>query len=172
MEPIDPTLPEPVRRFLAAGATLEAIVLDAEGHFTHQGQPICHERLRQLFHRSIARTTGGTWVLHIPPYSYPIQVADTPYHVRSLEVMPGGPGGERAVLHLSDGTEEVLDPLTLRYVPGRGFYCRVKGGPFEARFNRPAYYQLAEHVEEQAGSCVLRLGREEWELFPASSQGG
>ena len=154
---IDPTLPEPVRRFLAAGATLESIALDKEGRFTHQGQPIVHPRLRHLFHRSIDRTPGGTWVLHIPPYTYPITVDDTPYHVRSLSLSPGGP----ILLRLSDETEEPLDPATLRYVQGSGFYCKVKKGAWEARFNSPAYYQLAEQVEDRAGSYVLSLGPQE-----------
>ncbi|MCS6915623.1 MAG: DUF1285 domain-containing protein [Myxococcales bacterium] len=155
VETIDPTLPEVVRRLLAAGATLEPIVLDAEGQWLHQGQPFTNERVRQLFHRSIDRTPGGTWVLHIPPFTYPIQVEDTPYHVRSLHMVGQGPQ-ERVVLHLSDASEEDLVPATLRLVAGR-LYCAVKGGRFQARFNRPAYYALLERLEEHDGQYWLRL---------------
>lgn len=157
MAEIDPTLPEPVRRFLAAGARLESIVLDAEGQWRHEGEPFVNERLRDLFHRSIGRTEGGTWVLRIAPYTYPITVEDTPYHVRSLR-LDGQGAAERALLRLSDGEEEALDPATLRLRQGR-LYCRVKGGAFEARFNRPAAYALLDRVEEPAaGEAALRLG--------------
>src|SRR5437879_3580541 len=93
---IDPTLPEPVRRFLAAGARLEPSVLDAEGRWHHEGGEFLNEKLQLLFHRSIGRTPGGTWVLVIPPFTYPIQVEDTPYHVRSLRI--SGAGAEEQVL--------------------------------------------------------------------------
>ncbi len=177
---IDPTLPDPVRRFLEAGATLESIVLDQEGRFTHQGQPILNQRLRRLFHRSVDRTPGGTWVLHISPYTYPITVEDTPYHVRTVTLVPPlmkdpGGGAERVILRLSDDTQEPLDPATLRYVPGRGFYCRVKGGAFEARFNSPAYYRLAELIcheeaqDDEDQEYRLRIGGQE-RVIPTSAR--
>lgn len=156
----DPTLPDTVRRFLDSGAQLEVIALDDEGNWSHQGEPFENDKLKLLFHRSITRTEGGTWLLSIPPFSYPITVADTPYHVRTVDFRRGPDGTEQVVLSLSDETEETLDPQTLRYVPGRGFYCRVKQGRFEARFNRPAYYTLADRVDGPAadGTYTLALG--------------
>ena len=32
---------------------------------------------------------------------------------------------------------------------GRGFVCQVKGGTLPARFTRPCYFALAEHVTEE-----------------------
>lgn len=63
----DTSLPEPVRRFLQSGATLESIYLDAEGRWFHQGEPFVNEALALLFTRSLVRTAGGTWMLSIPP---------------------------------------------------------------------------------------------------------
>lgn len=157
VQTIDPTLPEPVRRFLESGARLEAIVLDDEGEWHHEGGGFENERLKALFHRSIRRTPGGTWVLDVPPFTYPIQVADTPYHVRSLRIEGEGPD-ERVVMRLSDDTEEVLAPGGLRHVEGRGFYCAVKDGAFQARFNRAATFALAPRLEGEEGSLWLRLG--------------
>jgi hypothetical protein len=160
---IDPTLPEPVRRFLQTGARLESIVLDAEGRWLHEGEVIENPRLRALFHRSIGRTSGGTWVLSIGPFTYPIQVEDTPYHVRSLRVEDEGEGGPRVMLRLSDDTEEALDPATLRLSQeeGRGLSCKVKGGAWEARLCRPAYLALAPRLVEgggEDGGYALELG--------------
>jgi hypothetical protein len=149
----DATLPEPVRRALLSGLPLERITLDAEGRWWHEGDPIDNPRIAELFHRSIERTPGGTYVLHIAPFTYPIEVKDTPYFVRRCEVQ-----GQTARIYLSDGSDEQLEPKSLRYAADRGFYCAVKGGKFGARFNRPAYYALAEHVEEAGGSYVLSLG--------------
>jgi hypothetical protein len=149
----DATLPEPVRKALLSGMPLERITLDAEGRWWHEGDPIDNPRIVELFNRSIERTTGGTYVLHIAPFTYPIEVKDTAYFVRRVDLM-----GDGARLLLSDGSEEPLDVASLRSVQGRGFYCTVKGGAFAARFSRPAYYALAEHIEESAEGFELVLG--------------
>lgn len=149
----DTTLPEPVRKALLSGLALERITLDAEGRWWHEGDAIDNPRIVDLFNRSIERTTGGTYVLHIAPFTYPIEVKDTPYFVRHIELADGG-----VRLQLSDGSEELLDLKSLRSVTGRGFYCAVKNGAFSARFSRPAYYALAEHIEEVDGRFTLVLG--------------
>lgn len=149
----DTTLPEPVRKALLSGLSLERITLDAEGRWWHEGDPIDNPRIVELFNRSIERTAGGTYVLHIAPYTYPIEVEDTPYFVRRIEL-----AGDTVRLYLSDGSDEKLDVSSLRSRAGRGFYCAVKGGAFAARFSRPAYYALAEHVEESSGGFTLILG--------------
>lgn len=130
----DETLPLPVRQFLSAGGQLEQIVLDEEGLWSHQGEPFENPALIALFSRSLVRTPGGTWLVHVPPFSYPVEVRDTPYYVRSARC-----DGDQVVLHLSDDSEERLDPATLRYVEGRGLYCRVKAGsgPGDAPNDKP-----------------------------------
>ena len=154
----DPTLPAPVRQFLTAGGQLESIVLDDQGQWSHQGEPFLNQALSALFSRSLQRTKGGTWVLHIAPFSYPVTLADTPYYVRSARL-----SDDAVHLGLSDDSQERLDPGTLRYVEGRGLYCRVKpeAAPgFAARFLRPAYYALADHISEEAGGFFLRTDSE------------
>lgn len=149
----DTTLPEPVRQALLSGLSLERITLDGEGRWWHEGDPIDNPRIVELFNRSIERTAGGTYVLHIAPFTYPIEVKDTPYFVRNIEL-----AGDTVRLQLSDGSEETLEGKSLRSLTGRGFYCAVKGGRFSARFSRPAYYALAEHIEEADGRFTLVLG--------------
>lgn len=152
----DTTLPEPVRRFLTGGGELERIVLDDQGQWSHQGEPFLNPALSALFSRSLTRTPGGTWVLYIAPFSYPVQVADTPYYVRSARV-----AGDAVILGLNDETEERLDPSTLRYVESRGLYCQVKtttGKGAAAHLLRPAYFALADHISESADGFFLSLG--------------
>ena len=146
----DPTIPEPIRRALQSGALLERIELDSEGHFWHEGERIEDQRLCDLFHRSIQRTLGGSYLLVVAPFSYPLLVRDVPYWVRQLAVDTGEStqGPPRVHMRLSDDSEEDLAIDTLRYQPGRGFTCRVKGGTMPARFSRPCYFALAEYVTE------------------------
>ena len=152
----DPTLPDPVRRFLTAGGELEQILLDEQGQWSHQGEPFLNPALSVLFSRSLLRTPGGTWVLHIAPFSYPVQLADTPYYVRSARL-----AADHVVLSLNDDSEETLRPATLRYVEGRGLYCQVKAdaGPgYAARLLRPAYFALADHITEGPDGFSVTIG--------------
>jgi hypothetical protein len=152
----DDSLPAPVRRALEGGAALERIELDAEGGWRHAGEPFTHPNLIALFHRSIGRTAGGTYVLSIPPFTYPILVLDTPRFVRHVRI-DKAPGAGGVTLLLSDGSEEALDPSTLAHVAERGLYCRVGAERWLARFLRPAYYALAELLVEEGGAYSLEL---------------
>ena len=162
---IDPTLPELVRNFLASGGQLEEIRLDAAGDWWHKGGLFNNLKMMRLFSRSVDRTEGGTWVLRVGRFTYPIEVDDTGFFVERV-TFQGEPGEAQATLHLSDETEEALDPATLRYQEGRGFYATIKQGRFEAHFKRPAYYAFMDLLDEEGGHYVLRLGGQAWSLSP------
>lgn len=162
----DVSLPAPIRAALSAGAQLERIELDAEGQWRHQGTLFVHPHLIELFHRSIVRTSGGTYLLQIPPYSYPIVVVDTPRYVRHIRIDPAAQPCQ-ILLILSDGSETPLDPCSLSYVPDRGLYCRVdtaNGERFPARFLRPAYYSLSEHIIDDEDSYFLQTSGRKWPI--------
>ena len=162
----DASLPAAIRAALSAGAQLERIELDAEGQWRHEGTPFVHPHLIELFHRSIVRTRGGTYLIEIPPYSYPITVRDTPRYVRHIRIDPAAQPCQ-ILLIVSDGSEQPLDPSTLSYVPDRGLYCRVdttKGERFPARFLRPAYYSLSEHIMDEADSYFLQTSGGKWPI--------
>ncbi len=95
----------------------------------------------------------------------PVAVEDAPFVVDRIERRGG-------TLHalVNDGTEEIVDPATLRFGPANVPYCAIKGGAFEARLSRAAAFQLlalAEH-DERAGRSVLRIGGREYPLPLAS----
>jgi uncharacterized protein len=150
---IDPTLPETVRRFLEQGALLESIRLDARGNWTHEGLAIDNPRIVALFNRSVSRTSGGTWILEVGPYTYPIEVEDTGFFVEQVDWSSAPPQ-----VYLSDESSEPLDAETLRYAPEGRLYCAVKSGAFEARFKRAPYHDLMERLEEEDGTIVLTIG--------------
>lgn len=155
-EPIDETLPDVVKAFLRKGARLESIRLDATGRWTHEGLDFENSRIIELFNRSIGRTEGGTWVLEIGPFTYPIEVEDTSVFVEQLQLDADPPQ-----VRLSDGTTERLDLDSLSYGEGGRLYCRVRDGGRRARFKRAPYYLLADFIAESGDGWVLRLdGRE------------
>ncbi len=133
------------------------IKLDREGRWFHDGVEITHGRTLDLFNRSIERDPEGGYRLSVGLEYAPIDVEDTPYFVRRVDLTEEG-----AALRLSDGTDEALDPATLRVGGANVLYCAVKGGEFPAKFLRPAYYQLMERLEETGDGYGVRLGGELW----------
>jgi hypothetical protein len=156
---IDETLPETVKKFLRKGYSLEEIRLDATGKWTHEGLDFENPRIIKLFSRNVGRTEGGTWILEIGRFTYPITVEDTGFFVERIELAKSPPR-----LHLSDETTEELDPSTLEYKPEGRLYCTVKAGDFRARFKKPAYYALAENFVEDEGTVYVEFGDERYEL--------
>jgi hypothetical protein len=137
--------------------------LDAEGQFLHDDAPVEHAKLAAALHTWIARhpddgrfilTNGYDWTY--------FKVDDVPYFVRSIRTDGSGPASD-AVLVLSDGTEEPLDPATLRLGPRGDLYLTVKreakGGPFDAKMTRFAQTQLEPFLVEEDGAVVLATKR-------------
>lgn len=124
------------------------ILLDAQGRFLHEGREVEHAGLRAALWRWLDRLPDGRYVLRLDERRFVyLDVEDAPHRVRSLRWEAG-----RALLLLADGSEEPLDPATVRLGAGGVAYCRVKGGRFEARLSPAAWSALAEHIDrDEAG---------------------
>ena len=131
--------------------------IDREGVWRHEGQEVTHPGVLQNLYANL-RAEAGAHYLHVGPARIPVEVADAPFVVIRAEIRPDAP--ESLWLHLSDGSEERLDPAALWLGPNGAPYCQVKGGRFRARFSMAAWLQLAERVEGgPAGDrAVLVLG--------------
>ncbi|MFB6350412.1 MAG: hypothetical protein ABEN55_09780 [Bradymonadaceae bacterium] len=147
---IDETLPDVVKKFLQSGADLEEIRLDSRGKWTHEGLDFENPRIIDLFSRSVDRTEGGTWILEVGRFTYPITVEDCGFFVERVDFDRDPP-----MLKLSDETTEPLDPETLEYGGKGRLYCRVKDGAFRARFKWDAYHALGERFVEEDGEIYL-----------------
>jgi len=86
---------------------------------------------------------------------------DTVYVVQSLRPMPA-----RIELVFQGGYREDLDPRSLHVGKDNVFYCRVRGGAFEARFNRKPYLELARQVDYDPGKkeYFLQLGGQRYPI--------
>jgi hypothetical protein len=77
--------------------------------------------------------------------------------------------GERALLSLSDGAEEPLDPRTLAIDAAGVLRCQVRAGRLEARLSNSAAAALAEKIEpgdpprlRVAGALIPISARADW----------
>jgi len=96
-------------------------VLHHDGHWTHEGRPITHAKLRLHFDRSVAYLPAERkYVVTLRHFRGEITVQEAAFFVRAFE-----PGSAR--IALSDRSEETLEPATLALSPIDGaLLCRVK----------------------------------------------
>jgi uncharacterized protein len=133
------------------------IYIDKEGTWYYKGLEMVHREFVLLFYHNLEMDPGGDYVINWQGSRCYVEVEDTPFVVRRASYQGNVAGPERFVLHLSDDTEETLEPDTLSVGREHVLYCRVKGRSFTARFSRPAYYAIARHVGEEDGRFYLPL---------------
>src|ERR1700757_767951 len=91
-----------------------------DGEWYSDGERIDNRRIAQLFSRCVRKNTSGGFQLQMGDERAPLEVEDTPFVVRQVEGDP-----ERGFkLSLNDGSEEALDPSTLRLGADNAFVCR------------------------------------------------
>jgi hypothetical protein len=130
--------------------------LDRQGRWWHEGQLVEHPRLTRALHRWLDRLEDGRYVIRIDESTFAyVDVEDAPYLVRSLWLEGEGPS-TRVRISLSDESEEELSYGTLGVGEDGALYCKVKGGRFDARFERSAHFRLGERLEQQGDRFVLR----------------
>ena len=157
MPPVKPgDHPEFFRFPAPEGRSRESTIrLDREGCLFHDEAPVEHPKLAEALHGWIARhPDDGRYILtNGYDWTY-FTVEDVPYFVRSLRAEDGD-----ALLVLSDGSVEPLDPSTARTGPDGAIYVQVKrdarGGPFDAKLTRFAQTQLDPFLREQDGGPTL-----------------
>ncbi len=132
-----------------------------DGRWYADGQVIANSRIADLFAQHVQRRPDGGYMLRIADEQAPIVVEDTPYVVTGAELDPDG----AVWIELNDHSRERLDPHTLQVGGDDVLYCRVKAGRESARFLRPAYYQIAQHISPaESGAFVFRLPRGDYPI--------
>jgi len=126
------------------------IRLDREGRFFHDGELVAHRGMARAFASWVARhpddgrfilTNGYDWTY--------FTVEGAPFFVEGVHGSDSGP-----VLVLFDGSEEPLEPATLRLDDDGIFTTVVKGGAFDAKFLRAAQLELAEWLEQDSDGRI------------------
>lgn len=125
-----------------------------DGRWYCDDAPIENRAICRLYARAMTVDADGTARLQLGEDKATVAIDDTPWVVVQVE---GDPARGFAV-RLNDETVEPLDSATLRVGAEHVLYCRVKGGRHEARFLRPAYYELVRHAVVERGALVLPVG--------------
>jgi uncharacterized protein len=152
--------PEMIEKFRQTG-----IRLDREGRLWHEGAEISHPGLRRaLLSWLDLREEDGRPILRLDErrYAY-IDVEDAHLLVTSARWQD-----DRALLSLNDGSDEELAYDTLEVGDGEALYCRVRDRRLCARVTTPAYYVLAERIEETGDGFVLRAAGQAFPIRPAA----
>ena len=131
------------------------ITFGKDGRWYCDGEVIPNRAICRLYARAMTVGDDGVARLQLGEDRATVTIEDTPWVVVQVD---GDPlRGFR--VRLNDETLEPLDPATLRVGAENVLYCRVKGGRHEARFLRPAYYELLRHAEPGVGErLVLPVG--------------
>ncbi len=134
--------------------------IDRDGAWRHEGQEVTHPGVVKNLFANLRADERGHF-LQVGPARIPVDVDDAPFVVTRAEVVSGqGVAAPGLRIHLSDGSDEGLDPAGVWLGSADTPYCRVKSGRFAARFSVAAWLQLAGLLEEEPGTGrpVLILG--------------
>ena len=141
------------------------IYIDKEGRWYHQGAEMIHRAFIRLFYEHMELDSRNRYVITWQGKPCYVDVEDTAFVILRVNYEEGQQDRKsRFFLSLSDDSVEELDPETLFVGESNVLYCSVKDGSFPARFNRAAYYQLAEYVWEDKGAFYLSLDGKRHEI--------
>jgi hypothetical protein len=124
------------------------IRIDRDGIWYFRGAEMFRRDIVKLFYENLKKDESGRYLIDMGNEKCYLDVEDTPFVVTSVERSGSNVGkGENVILTLIDGTEERLDPSTLRIGKDNVLYCSIRNGEYEARFSRASYYDIAGAFE-------------------------
>lgn len=129
------------------------LVIQADGHWIHEGTEIKRQPLVNLF-ASILKREGGDYYLVTPVEKWRIQVEDVPFLITQA-AREGEAAGGQVLLTTNTGDVVPLDRLHPLFLKPFGDpeqpipYIEVRAG-LEGRMSRDVYYQLIEWAEPRA----------------------
>ena len=138
------------------------IRVNARGEWFH-GTERLHPKVERLFQEHVSLDEAGEYILQLQWRRAPLEVADTPYLVRSMRCVTDAAGALAAVeLIVSDGVTETLDPHTLMQNDDNVLYCRLTraGRSVPCRFQPGQYHELALWADVDDEGPFLRVGAE------------
>jgi hypothetical protein len=137
--------------------------VDRDGEWYDEGVQITHPGILANLRGNLRRDAAGYFIQ--TRVRIPVRVDDVPFVVVRVERR-----GDELHAHLNDGTEEPLDPASVRLGDADVPYAAVKNGTFDARFSRAAAWQLLQlaNYDEASGTGTLRVRGADWPLRRAS----
>ena len=125
------------------------IQIDKQGTWYYHGAEMIRQDIVQYFYQHLKTDKEGSFYIEINEEKCKVRVDDVPYVIKSVDIIPSLNDGKPSfMVTLSDGNTEIINldkPLRMRR--DNVLYCTIRNGEFEARFSRPAYYQLCKYIE-------------------------
>ncbi len=118
--------------------------IDKDGRWFQNGAEITHQQIYLMFNDMLEETSDEGYRIRMGREICSVEVEDAPFVV--LRMIDEDSDGLH--MELNDKTREPFDPERFWIGAGNVPYCRVKEDRFHARFSRPAYYQVAELIEQ------------------------
>jgi len=135
------------------GGTGYRFFIDKSGNWYQDGIRIRH-RGTYLYNNRLLDVDGeGRFFVDEGSGRLYAEVEDAPFVVKMVHRR-----GDEFFLTLNDETEELLDFGSLRMSGENVPYASVKNGRFEARFSRPAYYELMKSADKEGNDYFIELG--------------
>jgi uncharacterized protein len=130
------------------------LVIDREGRWYQNGAEIIHQAIYLTFCNALEKTADGEYRVTLGRETCRVEVEDAPFVVQRVDEGDDG----KLYLLLNDRTSEPFEPEKFRIGDSDVPYTDIKDGRFHARFSRPAYYQLAEHIVfDDSGKAFFSL---------------
>lgn len=147
------------------------IFVDEEGEWFNEGNPIHREDILAFFLENVQELPDGRYVIAWRENRCELRAADTPFVASRADLkQESDKAPTQLVVKLKYLPEpEILDPRTLYSGRDNILYGRLRDSRHRVRFSRPAYYQLAQWIEEDAqtgGFCLNIAG----ERFPIRTE--
>ena len=142
---------------------LPRLRVDRDGDWYDDDVQVTHAGILANLRASLRRDAGGYFIQ--TRVRIPVEVEDTAWVITRLELRDG-----ILTAQINDGSEEIVDPATIRLGADHVPYAAVKGGGFAARFARAAAFQLLglADYDETADRGTLRVGGREYPLTPTT----
>lgn len=125
------------------------IQIDKQGIWYYNGAEMIRQDIVQYFYQHLKTDKEGSFYIEINEEKCKVRVADVPYVIKSVDIIHSLNDEKPCfMVTLSDGKTEIINlDKPLRMGENNVLYCRVRKDEFEARFSRPAYYQLCKYIE-------------------------
>lgn len=126
--------------------------IDKEGNWFQDEIQVRH-RWTYLFNNTLLRRDEeGRYYVDEGSGRLYVEIEDTPFVVKMVDKREDG-----FYLILNDETEEKLDLSMLHVNEENIVYTKVKNKEFDARFARPAYYELMKYAKQEGDDFFLEL---------------
>ncbi len=139
------------------------IKVDIEGNWFYEGRPIIRKDIIEIFYQGLEfdPVKREFWI-NWRGNRCRLDVEDTPYVITRVDKISEGSQEKILISFKHLNKQEALNPSTLHIKKDNVLYCFIKDGPVPARFSRPAYYQLAEWIEQDDKGFFISLNGEKY----------